>query len=394
MSIKKIFGKNKDNPMDYKMLSIICILVAFGLITLASASSYYALSGYGDSNYLWIRQLIFAVIGIVTMFVVSNIDYRIYKKFAYIGFGVTTVLMALVLVPGIGVSAGGATRWLGVGSLTFQPSEIMKTMLVLACATYIVLNLKKMVDIKRIKDVVAYLPIMLMLIIVMVIMYFQDHLSGTMVMIVAIGAILFTTGIKVSMKYIIVILLIGAIGISVFIFGDMISFEDGEMVFGESYRLTRITAFLNPEEDLQGSNWQAAQSLYAIGTGGVFGLGIGQSRQKYLWLPEAQNDFIFSVLAEELGLIGSICTIGLFMFFIYRGLYIAMKCNDLYGTLIASGITMVYAFQIIVNIAVVTCSMPVTGMPLPFFSYGGTALLINLATMGILLNISRNIRSQ
>lgn len=375
------------------MLSIICILVAFGLITLASASSYYSLSMFDSSNSLWIRQGIFAGIGIVAMLAISMFDYTKFKKLSYLGFFITTILMALVLVPGISSTSKGATRWIGIGNFTFQPSEIMKIVLVLTVSTYIVLNLKKMVNIKKITDIVPYIPIILILLIVMTIMYFQDHLSGTLVMIVATMSVIFTLGVKVSAKFVIPIITLALIGGAVFICSDMINFETGEFNPEDSYRFKRIVAFLNPEEDLKGSNWQAAQSLYAIGTGGVFGLGIGQSRQKYLWLPEVQNDFIFSVLAEELGLIGTLATLGLFMYFIYRGLYIAMKCNDLYGTLIASGITIVFAFQIIVNIAVVTCSMPVTGMPLPFFSYGGTALLINLSTMGILLNISRNIKS-
>ena len=391
VDIKK-FLLNKKNPLDYKMMGIILILVSIGIIILASASSYFALNEYDDSNYFWVRQLGFAVAGIIIMLVVSCIDYKLYKKLSYLGFVLTLLLMVAVLIPGIGHSAKGATRWINLGFTTFQPSELMKTVLVLTASTYLALNVKKLVDIKRIKDIKIYIPLVLMLVAIMSIMYLQDHLSGTLVMIVAVASVFWSSGVKINMKYIIGILLVGIIGVSIFIFGDAIEFTDNGIEFGHSFRLQRITAFMNPEEDLQGSNWQAAQSLYAIGTGNIFGLGIGQSRQKYLWLPEAQNDFIFSVLGEEFGLIGTVTVLGLFMFFIYRGLYIAIKCNDLYGTIIATGITMVYAFQIMVNIAVVTCSMPVTGMPLPFFSYGGTALLINLATMGILLNISRNIK--
>ena len=393
MSDIKNFILKKREPLDYKMLGIIFILVSIGLIILASASSYYALNEYGDSNYFWIRQLGFAVVGIFAMLFISLIDYRIYKKISYLGFIGMLILMVAVFIPGIGHTAKGATRWINLGFTTFQPSELMKTVLVLTASTYLTLNVKKLVDIKKIKDIKIYIPLVLMLVLVMVTMYFQDHLSGTLVMIVAVASVFWASGVKINTKYIILVSIVALIGIAFFIFGDAIKFTDQGIEFGHSFRLDRITAFLNPEEDLKGSNWQAAQSLYAIGTGNVFGLGIGQSRQKYLWLPEAQNDFIFSVLGEELGLVGTISTLGLFMFFIYRGLYIAIKCNDLYGSLIATGITMVYAFQIIVNIAVVTCSMPVTGMPLPFFSYGGTALLINLCTMGILLNISRTIKS-
>ena len=161
-------------------------------------------------------------------------------------------------------------------------------------------------------------------------------------------------------------------------------------IHAEPFRKQRIFSFMNPEQDLQNGNWQAAQSLYAIGSGGLFGRGLGQSRQKYLWLPEAQNDFIFSVLGEELGFVGTMGVVILFAYFIFKGYRTAMTCKDLFGSLVAAGITTIFAVQIIVNIAVVTCSMPVTGMPLPFFSYGGTSLFINLCSMGLILSISKN----
>jgi len=213
----------------------------------------------------------------------------------------------------------------------------MKIGLVIGMSTYLSLNYKKLTSFK------GYIIPILMLLLVVIVMFMQKHLSGTIVM-------------------------------------------------SGSFRLDRIVSFLNPEEDIKGGNWQAAQSLYAIGSGGVFGRGLGQSRQKYLWLPEAQNDFIFSVLGEELGLVGTVTVLALFSFFIYRGYRIAITARDMYGSLLATGITSAFALQILVNIAVVTCTVPVTGMPLPFFSYGGTALFINLCAMGILLNISRTCR--
>lgn len=366
----KLFGNKDGKQLDYPMLLVICILICFGLIILASASSYAALNTYSDSNYFLFRQLGFAILGIFLMLVISKIDYNVYKKFAYIGYAISLLLMIAVLIPGIGVSVKGATRWLGVGILRFQPSEIMKIMLVIAVASFISLNFKKL------KNIVGYVPALLMLFGVCIVMYFQNHLSGTVIMIAGSLSVVFASGIKLNFRIIAAILMIALIAGGVFI-------------FSEDFRLKRITAFLNPEQDLKGDNWQAAQSLYAIGTGGVFGLGLGKSRQKFLWLPEAQNDFIFSVLGEELGLVGTVAVVGLFGFFIYRGYYIAMTSKELYGTLVATGITSVFALQILINIAVVTCSMPVTGMPLPFFSYGGTALCINLCAMGILLNISR-----
>ena len=366
-------GEEKKN-MDFSMLVTIMLLLCMGLIMVATASSYHALSTYGNSNELLTKQLIFAIIGVIAMLIISKIDYRVYKKWSYIGYILALLLLIAVLTP-LGVSVNGAKRWLGFGeSFRFQPSEIMKIVLVLATATYISLNTKKLNSFK------GYIIPLLMLTLVVVVMFLQKHMSGTLVMIVASFSIIFASGIKIKARYIIAFILIVLVAGTIFI-------------TAEEFRMKRILSFLNPEEDIQDGNWQAAQSLYAIGSGGVFGLGLGQSRQKYLWLPEAQNDFIFSVLGEEFGLIGTLVVLGVFTFFIYRGYRIAITCKDLYGSMIATGITSVFALQIFVNIAVVTCTMPVTGMPLPFFSYGGTALCINLCAMGILLSISRNCKN-
>ena len=223
-----------------------------------------------------------------------------------------------------------------------------------------------------------------MLVLVVIVMFLQKHLSGTIVMVIAAISIIFASGIKIKLRYILLggILVVGMLAV-------FILMPSGDTESSGSFRMDRIVSFLNPEEDIRGGNWQAAQSLYAIGSGGIFGRGLGQSRQKYLWLPEAQNDFIFSVLGEELGLVGTLTILALFSFFIYRGYKIAINSRDMYGSLLATGITSAFALQILVNIAVVTCTVPVTGMPLPFFSYGGTALFINLCAMGIVLNISR-----
>ncbi len=370
---KKVFNKSEvvDKKIDFTMLITIIILLCIGLVMVASASSYYALSTFGDSNYFLTRQLILGIAGVVAMLVISKIDYRIYKKWSYLFYFVALILLIAVLIPGIGQERNGATRWLGFGAFQFQPSEMMKIALVLAMSTYISVNYKKTKNIK------GYIIPALMLIAVVVVMFLQKHMSGTLVMVVAAVSIIFASGIKINWK--------------LFIAGFLIVLvAGGAFIMAEDFRRTRILAFLNPEEDITGDNWQAAQSLYAIGSGGIFGRGLGQSRQKYLWLPEAQNDFIFSVLGEELGLVGTTVVLALFAFFIFRGYKISMTCKDMYGSLIAMGITSVFALQILVNIAVVTCTMPVTGMPLPFFSYGGTALFINLCTMGILLNISKN----
>lgn len=372
--------KDTKNNLDFGMLITIIILLCAGIVMVASASSYYALSNYNNSNYFLVRQLFFGIIGFIFMIIISNIDYKRYKKWGYLFYIICLVLLVLVLTP-LGQTRNGAKRWLGFDALVFQPSEIMKIGLVIGMSTYLSLNYKKLNSFK------GYIIPILMLLLVVIVMFMQKHLSGTIVMFVAACSIIFVSGIKVKARYIIAGIIAAAAMLAVFIF--MPSGDSTES--GGSFRLDRIVSFLNPEEDIKGGNWQAAQSLYAIGSGGIFGRGLGQSRQKYLWLPEA-NDFIFSVLGEELGLVGTVTVLALFSFFIYRGYRIAITARDMYGSLLATGITSAFALQILVNIAVVTCTVPVTGMPLPFFSYGGTALFINLCAMGILLNISRTCR--
>lgn len=370
---KKLVDGEEKSSLDYGLLITIIILLCMGLVMVSTASSYYALSTYSNSNYFFSRQLGLGVAGIVAMLIISKIDYKKYKKWAYLGYGISLALLIAVLIPGIGKSSNGATRWLGFGSFRFQPSEIMKVMLVIGVSTYLSANYKKLSSYK------GYIVPFLLLAAVVVVMFLQNHMSGMLVMCVAAVSVIFASGIKINWKYFIIFAIIAVIAVAIFI-------------SAEDFRKQRVYAFLHPEEDVTGDSWQAVQSLYAIGSGGIFGRGLGQSRQKYLWLPEAQTDFIFSVLGEEFGLVGTVSVVLFFAFFIYRGYRIAMTCKDMYGAMIASGITTVFAFQIIVNIAVVTCTMPVTGMPLPFFSYGGTALFINLCAMGILLSVSRNCR--
>ena len=307
----------KTLKVDYPFIIITCLLICIGLVALSSASSYIGLYKYNNVNFFLFRQLVFAVLGIIAMYIISKIDYTKYLKLSYLGFFVSILLMLAVLVPGIGVTRNGATRWLGVGDFTFQPSEILKIVLVLVTSTYLANRVKKLNNMKYVIMPVIFLGI------TGITMYLQDHLSGTIVMIVGSLSVIFASGIKLNYKYIALAFIILLIAGGVFVFSD-------------EYRLNRIMGFLNPEADTQGVNWQSSQSLYAIGTGGIFGLGLGQSRQKYLWLPEAQNDFIFAIWAEEFGVIGSLLVIALFAFFIYRGYYIALTSKDIYGAMIAT----------------------------------------------------------
>ncbi len=364
-------GDDKITHIDYGMLISVIMLLCVGLLMVSTASSYYALTNYSDSNYFFVRQLFFAVLGIVFMLFFANVNYKNLKKASGLFYIICLALLFAVAIPGVGSVRNGARRWLEIGGISFQPSEIMKFALILITSTYIANNYKKMNGIK------SYIVPILYLIAVMVGMFLQNHMSGMLVMIVASFSIIFVSGIKINWKYLIIFVIIGIVALTTFIISS-------------DFRKQRIVAFLHPEEDVTGDNWQVAQSLYAIGSGGIFGRGLGQSRQKYLWLPEAQTDFIFSVLGEEFGIFGSVLVLLMFAFMIYRGFMIAVKCNDAFGSMIVTGIMSVLTFQICVNIAVVTHLMPVTGMPLPFFSYGGTALFINLCAIGIILSVSRN----
>lgn len=352
-------------PVDYPFLITVCLLVAYGLMMLFSAGSAKAFANYGDTLYYFKNQLVGAILGIVGMYFCSKIDYHSLRHWAllfYVGCG---VLLIMVLIPGLGTTSGGATRWL----FGFQPSEIAKFALILLISVWVERNQQYMPSFLK-----GFVPCIIMLGIYVVLLILEPHFSCIILMTLTVMLILFVGGAKIKhFFYIAIPGIVGAVA----------------LILVEPYRMARVISFLDPFADVQGSGWQIVQSLYAIGSGGIFGVGLGQSRQKFQSLPEPQNDFIFSVLAEELGLIGVLVLIALFVFLIYRGIKIASKAPDLFGTLLTAGIIGIIAFQAVINIAVVTSSIPVTGMPLPFFSYGSTALIITMCEIGVVLNISR-----
>ncbi len=361
-----------NNPIDYTLLITVLLLLSMGLIMVLSASSPTALSEGRSSYAYFIRQALFAGIGIVAMIVISKIDYRIYKKFYLIAYIASVLLLVAVMV--IGKEANGAKRWIYITkSLSFQPSEFVKLFMIIFYATVLTKNKDNLKGFFSgwVKHLIMLVPIIGLLVI-------EPHLSASIVIIGICMIMMFLAGCKLWQIVVpgvtlgIPGLIIGIIKIPKF-----------------AHALKRITTFINPWEDKLGAGWQVTQSLYAIGSGGIFGLGLGQSKQKYLYLPEPQNDFIFSVMAEELGFVGCVFVIILFAILIWRGILVAMKAPDMFGSLLAVGITSLIGIQAIINIAVVTSSMPATGMPLPFFSYGGTALFILLCEVGILLNVSR-----
>lgn len=370
----------KQSQFDFILFITVLVMLGFGLVMVLSASSPSALSE-GRSSYAYVTtQAISAGIGIVAMLFISKIDYRKWAKFYKIAYFVSIILLLAVLIPGLKHDAKGATRWIKTpipGLSTFQPSELVKIAMIIFFAKY--LTDRKGELHTFFKGFV--MPLILILPIIAILIFVQSHLSASVIIGMVVVILMLMAGTK--MKYFITVgTPIAGVGVAtLYILAKY--FKKG------AYRLARITSFMDPWADPTGDGWQVIQSLYAIGSGGLFGVGLGNSTQKYLYLPEPQNDFIFSVIAEELGFVGCLAVIILFGIFIWRGVLIAMKAPDSFGSLVAIGITSLIGLQAIINIAVVTSSMPNTGMPLPFFSYGGTALLILLCAVGILLNISR-----
>ena len=360
----------KKGQIDFSFLITVFALLAMGLIMVMSASSEsarYATYTNGDPYYFVKRQALWAVFSLAAMFFFANLDYHKLCKMSTLILVASIVLLIVVLA--IGSEVKGGKRWINLGFIQFQPSEIAKIAMILFFAETLSKNRKIL---NSLQGLFFYIGI---LVVIAFLLMLEPHMSAT-VLIMLIGlSILFIAGAK--MKHIIPMIIIAATGASFFILTS-------------DYRRARLFAFRDPFKDKLGDGWQIIQSLYAIGSGGIFGLGLGKSRQKFLYIPEPHNDFIFSILCEELGLIGAFFVILLFAVLIWRGFKIAMEAPDMEGNIVASGITMLIAFQVIINIAVVTSSMPVTGMSLPFFSYGGTSLLMLMSCMGIMLNISKS----
>ncbi len=342
---------------------LVGVLAVFGVIMIYSASSYTAQKELSDSFYFVKKQLLGLVVGIVAFVFFAMFDYRKFPKFAlWILIG-SAVLLALVFVPFIGVESLGAKRWIGVGSFTLQPSEVAKFGYVIFCACYLSKSEY------RIQTFRGVLPVVLTGLALCGLILAEPNMSITVCVAMTMMIMLFVGGAKI--KHLVIMALPLLICIPV-------------LILAEPYRMKRLLAFLDPWASPKNEGYQLIQSLYALGSGGWFGVGLFQSRQKYEFLPFAESDFIFSVIGEELGLIGCLAVIGLFLFLIYRGIRIAVRAKDRLGCYLAVGIVSVIAVQVLVNIAVVTGSIPPTGLPLPFISYGGRSPAGFLGGSGIL----------
>ncbi|MCL1949289.1 MAG: stage V sporulation protein E [Turicibacter sp.] len=361
--------KNKLPALDLLTMLIAIALTSIGLVFVLSSSFVWAEYKFDDPFFFFKRQLLFAGIGVVGMLFISRIDFRIYKKYTTQFFIASFVLLSIVLIPGIGLVRGGARSWIGVGAFTIQPSEFMKLGLIMFLAKYMSNNIEDAKTFKR-----GLVPMMAVVLAVFADIMLQPDFGSGMVLVATSIIMLFVCGIPI--KFFGYFALAGVAGI-------------GGLVISAPYRLARITAFLRPFDDPRGAGFQIIQSLYAIAPAGFLGRGIGNSVQKYFYLPEPQTDFIFAILAEELGFIGSAGLLIAFLLFFVRCSYVILKTKDLFAKYMVVGIMSMLMVQVMINIGVVIGVLPVTGITLPFMSYGGSSLTITLLSIGIILNISR-----
>lgn len=360
--------KTKSTP-DLVFLTVTLALLAIGLVMVYSASAVWASYKFDDAFFFAKRQLLFAGVGIVAMFFVMNVEYWTWRTWSKVGILICFLLLILVLIPGVGLVRGGARSWLGVGAFSIQPSEFTKLAMIAFLAKYLSENQKRITSFKK-----GLVPSLGLVLIAFAMIMLQPDLGTGAVMVGTCVVMIFISGARISH-----FAWLGVLGIAGFV----------GLILSAPYRIARITSYLDPWSDPLGSGFQIIQSLYAIGPGGLMGLGLGQSRQKFYYLPEPQTDFIFAILSEELGFIGGSFVILLFALLLWRGIRIALRAPDLFGSLLAVGIIGMVAIQVMINVGVVTGLMPVTGITLPFLSYGGSSLTLMLVAMGVLLNISR-----
>lgn len=353
---------------DVPLLVCVCVMVCFGCVMIYSASSYIAEVQYGDSLYFVKKQILGVVAGGALMAFFCFFPYEKLAKFRYAAVIVAAVLLALVFVPGVGVTNYGATRWIGFGSFTIQPSEIAKYAYALFAAAYFAKNYRK------VKTIKGMLPVLGVGALFCVLVILEPNMSITMCIGILMLALVFLSG--ANLKTFAVVLVPCALAVPV-------------LIIAEPYRLERLSAFLDPWSSPLDEGYQLIQSLYAIGNGGLFGVGLFNSTQKYRFLPFAESDFILSVMSEELGFFGILIFFGACAFIIWRGLRIARRCKEPFGYLLAAGFTLVYGIQVVINALVVSGTIPPTGLPLPLISSGNTSLIITMASMGVLFNISR-----
>lgn len=360
---------SKRKSSDFTLIFLVSLLVIFGIVMVFSSSYYFALDKKGDAYYYLKRDVIWAAIGTVCMIITSKVNYKIYKKAAPMLLGISILLLMLVFTP-LGQEINYARRWIHLGPVTMMPGEIAKICAAIFAAWFLSKNPERIKSFTH-----GILPMFGLIILFFGLIILQPNLSTAITVSMIILSIMFAAGMKwMHLAATIIVGVTGIIG----------------MIIAEPYRMKRLTSFLNPFADPLGDGYQVIQSLLALGSGGLFGVGLGKSIQKTLYLPEPQNDFIFAIIGEELGFVGCVLLIICFILLIWRGIHISLNAPDLFGCLLGTGITAMVAVQVAINIAVATSSMPPTGIALPFISWGGNSLVLFMAAMGILLNISRH----
>lgn len=356
-----------DKNIDLPLLLTVVALMLFGLIMVYDSSVVHALKDFGDSNYYIRQQMIWVVLGLVSGVFFYKFDYHRFKRFSMTMIAVSIILLIAVLIPGLGVSGGGAHRWLNFGFFSIQPAEIIK----LTGIIYLASLFEKSSRVR---------PFLGLLIVVTLIMAVLQRDLGSTIVFIAISVLMyFVSG--GSIWHFAAVLPFGIVGFL-------------GLVMTSPYRIKRILAFLDPFSDTQGFTYHISQVLIALGSGGFFGLGLGHSRQKFEYIPEVSTDSIFAIVGEELGFVGGLILISLFGLLIYRGFKIAESAQDNFGKLLAAGIIFWLGIQTIINLSAMVALLPLTGVPLPFISYGGSALVINLTAVGILLNISKQAKDK
>lgn len=357
-------------PPDALLFAVVAALIGIGLVMIFSASSATAYADFHDSAHYLKRQSIWLIVGLGAAFAAYRCDYRKLKAIAPYAVGFTVLALIVTLIPHIGSSAGGARRWLGAGPISFQPSEFAKLALVLYLATALANWGERVRSLSR-----GVWPILVVTLALALPVLLEPDMGTASLLIFTAFTMLFVAGARVEHLVLVVLAMLPAVAIT---------------VGSSSYKRARILAFLDPWKDAQNTGFHIVQSLLALGSGGALGLGLGASRQKFFYLPEQYTDFIFAIIGEELGLLGAVCVVTLFVIFAYRAVRIALGAPDRFGFFLSIGCTCIIIIQAFINIGVVTSSWPVTGVPLPFVSFGGTSLVVSMVAVALIINVGRH----
>lgn len=355
---------------DNVLLVAVALLIGIGIVMIYSASAIIAFEKFRNSYFFIKRQIFWVVLGLGVLFVSINIDYWNWRKWIPLIMGAGFILLIAVLIPPFGQNVRGTRRWIRIGVLSLQPSELIKVPLILYIADFLDRRKEKVEEF-----FFGFLPPLLITCVISLLILMQPDLGSSLALVAIVFTMMFAGGVKISQLILIALLSIPLIA---------------SAIYGASYRHRRIVAYINPWEDPLGSGFQIIQSFIALGSGGIFGRGLGESKQKLFYLPDAHTDFIFSIIGEELGLIGLLVILALFSVVIWRGFRIALSTQDNFGAILALGLTSMIAIQSIINIGVVVGLLPSKGLPLPFLSFGGSSLISSLLSVGILLNISQH----